>query len=161
MKKIILAAVLAGASTTAMADAAGGPGCGWGNMLLEGQSGLPMHLIATIINGTSGNATFGMTTGTNGCNTGGKLSYNGKSLIGMTPGMMDEIAANAAVGEGDALTALAVVLGIQPEDRGAFKALTQQNFTTLFPSADIQSSDFVAVLFDLMKQDGRLAKYAA
>lgn len=161
MKKIILAAVLAGASTTAMADAAGGPGCGWGNMLLEGQSGLPMHLIATIINGTSGNATFGMTTGTNGCNTSGKLSYNGKSLIGMTPGMMDEIAANAAVGEGDALTALAVVLGIQPEDRGAFKTLTQQNFTTLFPSADIQSSDFVAVLFDLMKQDERLAKYAA
>lgn len=161
MKKLIAAVVLAGASTTALAEAPGGPGCGWGNMLLEGQSGLPVHLLATIINGTSGNATFGMTTGTNGCSTAAKLSYNGKSLLGMTPGMMDEIAADAAVGDGDALTALAVVLGIQPEDRAAFKALTREHFTALFPSADVQSSDFVATLFDLMKQDERLAKYAA
>ena len=160
MKKIILAAVLAAASTTAMADAAGGPGCGWGNMLLEGKSGLPVHLVATLVNGTSGNATFGMTTGTNGCSVNGKLSYSGKSLV-MAPGMMDEIAANAAVGEGDALTALAVVLGIQPEDRAAFAKLAQQNFSTLFPGADVTSGDFVSVLFDLMKQDQQLAKYAA
>lgn len=160
MKKIILAAVLAAASSTAMADAAGGPGCGWGNMLLSGQSGLPAHLIATLINGTSGNATFGMTTGTNGCSVSGKLSYNGKSLV-MVPGMMDEIAANAAVGEGDALTALAVVLGIQPEDRAAFAKLAHENFSTLFPTADATSGDFVSALFDLMKQDAQLAKYAA
>ena len=160
MKKLLIAAVLAGASTTAMADAAGGNGCGWGNALLEGQSGLPMHLIATLINGTSGNATFGMTTGTNGCSTSGKLTYSGKSLV-MAPGMMDEIAANAAVGQGDALTALAVVLGIQPQDRAAFAELAQQNFSTLFPTAEVTSGDFVAVLFDLMKQDARLAKYSA
>lgn len=160
MKKLILAAVLAGASTTAMADAAGGPGCGWGNMILEGKSGLPVHLLATIINGTSGNATFGMTTGTNGCSTSGKLTYSGKALV-MAPGMMDEIAANAAVGQGDALTALAVVLGIQPEDRGAFAKLAHENFSTLFPRADVTSGDFVTALLDLMKQDAQLSKYAA
>ncbi|MFZ5757344.1 MAG: DUF3015 domain-containing protein [Pseudomonadota bacterium] len=160
MKKILLAAVLVGASSTAMAEAPGGPGCGWGNMILEGKSGLPVHLLATITNGTTGNATFGMTTGTNGCSTSGKLTYSGKSLV-MAPGMMDEIAANAAVGQGDALTALAVVLGIQPEDRAAFSKLAHENFTTLFPSADVTSGDFVAVLFDLMKQDAQLSKYAA
>ncbi|WP_421711940.1 DUF3015 family protein [Alcanivorax sp.] len=69
MKKTLIAATLLGASTSAMAVAPGGPGCGWGNMLFEGNSGLPMHLLATIVNGTSGNATFGMTTGTNGCDT--------------------------------------------------------------------------------------------
>lgn len=159
MKKIILAAVLAGASTTAMADAAGGNGCGWGNMLLEGKSGLPVHLLATLINGTSYNATFGMTTGTNGCNTNVKLSYDGKALV-MADGMMDEIAANAAVGQGDALTALAVVLGIKPEDRGAFAKLTQENFSSLFPQADVTSDQFVSVLNDLMKKDVQLSKYA-
>lgn len=160
MKKIILAAVLAGASTTAMADAAGGNGCGWGNMLLEGKSGMGVHMLATLINGTSYNATFGMTTGTNGCSTSGKLGYDGKALV-MSSGMMDEIAADAAVGQGDALTALAVILGIQPQDRAAFAELAQRNFTTLFPNAEVASDDFVAALFDLMKQDARLAKYSA
>lgn len=160
MKKLILAAVLAGASTTALADAAGGNGCGWGNMLLEGKSGLPVHLLATLINGTSYNATFGMTTGTNGCNTNVKLSYDGKALV-MTHGMMDEVAANAAVGEGDALTALAVVLGIQPEDRPAFARLAHDNFSKLFPNADVTSEDVVTTLMGLMKQDARLAKYSA
>lgn len=160
MKKIILAAVLAGASTTAMAEAAGGNGCGWGNMLLEGKSGLPVHLLATFINGTSYNATFGITTGTNGCSTTGKLGYDGKALV-MTDGMMDEIAANAAVGEGDALTALAVILGIKPEDRAAFARMTQENFSRLFPQAEVTSEQFVTVLHDLMKQDAQLSKYAA
>ena len=57
MKKTLIAAALLGASTSAMAVAPGGPGCGWGNMLFEGQSGMPMHLLATLVNGTTGNAT--------------------------------------------------------------------------------------------------------
>lgn len=39
MKKTLIAAALLGASTSAMAVAPGGPGCGWGNMLFEGKSG--------------------------------------------------------------------------------------------------------------------------
>ena len=159
MKKLLIAAALAAASTTAMADAAGGNGCGWGQLLFAGKSGLPMHFLAITFNGSSYNATFGMTTGTNGCSTSGKLGYDGKSLV-MSAGMMDEIAANAAVGEGEALNALAVILGIQAEDRGAFMAMARENFTKLFPTANVTSGDFVAVLHDLMKQDARLSKYA-
>lgn len=160
MKKILVAATLLGASSFSMADAAGGPGCGWGNMLLEGKSGLPIHLIATIINGTSGNATFGMTTGTNGCSTNGKLTYNGKSLV-MSAGMLDELVADAAVGQGDALTTLAVVLGVQAEDRAAFAKLAHDNFNTLFPSEAVTGDDVLASLMGLMKQDAQLSKYAS
>lgn len=160
MKKLLLAAVLAGASTTALADAPGGNGCGWGNMLFEGKSGLPFHFLAITFNGSTYNATFGMTTGTNGCSTSGKLGYDGKSLV-MSAGMMDEIAANAAAGEGEALNALAVLLGVQPEDRPAFMEMTRQNFVKLFPSANVTSGEFVATLHELMKQDARLSKYAA
>jgi hypothetical protein len=38
-------------------------------MLFEGQRGTPAHFLASTTNGTSGNATFGMTSGTNGCST--------------------------------------------------------------------------------------------
>src|SRR5690606_35144952 len=81
MNRLRIASLLAAASLNAFATAPGGPGCGWGNMLFEGQSGLPSHLVASITNGTSGNATFGMTSGTNGCDTSGKLAYHGKSML--------------------------------------------------------------------------------
>src|SRR5690606_25896352 len=81
MKRLLIGSLLAAASLNAFATAPGGPGCGWGNMLFEGQSGLPSHLVASITNGTSGNATFGMTSGTNGCDTSGKLAYHGKSML--------------------------------------------------------------------------------
>ena len=110
MKKTLIAAALLGASTSAMAVAPGGPGCGWGNLLFEGKSGMPMHLLGVTFNGSTGNATFGITTGTNGCDTSGALTYSGQSLLGMT-GVMEEVAQDMATGDGEALTALSVSMG--------------------------------------------------
>jgi len=81
MKKAICSAVLLAASSSAFAEAPGGPGCGWGNMLFEGESG-PVHFLATTTNGTSGNKTFGMTSGTNGCSIDGALTSGGESMLG-------------------------------------------------------------------------------
>ena len=160
MKKTLIAATLLGASTSAMAVAPGGPGCGWGNMLFEGNSGLPMHLLATIVNGTSGNATFGMTTGTNGCDTNGSLTYSGQSLLGMT-GVMEEVAQDMATGEGEALTALSVSMGIQADDRALFNAAMHENFAVIFPHQDVTAEEVMANITEVMKQDESLSKYLA
>src|SRR5690606_3119385 len=111
MKRLLIGSLLAAASLNAFATAPGGPGCGWGNMLFEGQSGLPSHLVASITNGTSGNATFGMTSGTNGCDTSGKLAYHGKSMLVLSS-IMNELSEDMARGEGEALTTYAVVMGV-------------------------------------------------
>ena len=79
MKRILLGTLFAAVSINAMAEAPGGPNCGWGNLLFEGQRGTPAHFLASTTNGTSGNATFGMTSGTNGCSTKAALTYGGKS----------------------------------------------------------------------------------
>ncbi|MCG8392984.1 MAG: DUF3015 domain-containing protein [Pseudomonadales bacterium] len=160
MKKTLIAAALLGASTSAMADAPGGPGCGWGNMLFEGKSGLPMHLLATLVNGTSGNATFGMTSGTNGCNTSGSLTYSGQSLLAMK-GVMEEVAQDMAMGEGEALTALSVSMGIKTEDRASFNAAMHENFATIFPHQDVTAEEVMARITEVMKQDASLSKYLA
>ena len=110
MKKLLVGAVLLGSTSLAMAEAPGGPDCGWGNMLFEGQSGLGPHFLASWTNGTSGNATFGMTSGTNGCSPNGTLTYGGDSLISLT-NMMDEFVADAAKGEGEAPRELATTPG--------------------------------------------------
>ena len=160
MKKTLIAAVLLGSSATASAVAPGGPGCGWGNMLFEGQSGMPMHLLATLVNGTSGNATFGMTTGTNGCDTSGSLSYSGSSLLGMT-GVMEEVAQDMATGEGEALTALSVSMGIEASDRAHFNAVMHENFAAIFPHQDVTADEVMASITDVMKKDDSLSKYLA
>lgn len=158
MKKILLATALLGASFSAHAVAPGGPGCGWGNLIFEGKSGLPVHFLATTVNGTSGNATFGMTSGTNGCDTSGSLTYSGESLLAMN-GVLEEVAQDMAVGDGEALTALSVSMGIQTEDRAHFNALMHDNFASIFPSQDVSAGQVMENITAVMQQDPALAKY--
>lgn len=158
MKKVLLAALLVGASTSAYAVAPGGPGCGWGNMLFAGKSGTGFHLLATFVNGISGNATFGMTSGTNGCNTSGALTYNGKDLLAMN-GMMSNVSHDMAVGHGQALTALSVSMGIKPQDRAHFDQVMHNNFATIFPSQDVNVNQVMNNITSVMKKDKTLDKY--
>lgn len=157
MKKIITCAVLLTASTGAFAEAPGSAGCGWGQLLFDGQSGTAPHVLAVTTNGTSGNNTFGMTTGTNGCNTSGKLSYGGKSLFAS---VMNEFSEDAAAGNGEALNAVAVMLGVEPQDRKTFAEVTHQNFKVIFPSENTTADEAMNSLNEVIKADTRLAKYA-
>ncbi|HHI93523.1 MAG TPA: DUF3015 domain-containing protein [Gammaproteobacteria bacterium] len=157
MKKLIVGSVLLVSSSAALAVAPGGPDCGWGNMLFEGQSGLGPHFVATTTNGTSGNKTFGMTSGTNGCSTDGALTYGGTSLVS---NMMDEFSEDVARGHGDALNAVAASMGVEKADRELFAKVAHDNFNVIFPSENVTAREVTAALNALMKADSRLAKYA-
>lgn len=157
MKKLLIASAML-VSTSALADAPGSQTCGWGNMLFEGQSGLPSHVLAMTTNGSTGNNTIGMTFGTNGCSTSGTLTYGGKEMINV--GMiMDEFSEDVARGNGEALTAVAVSLGVPEADRSRFEATLHSNFDTLFPSENATTEHVVSSMFTLMKNDEVLAKY--
>lgn len=158
MKKTLMAAALVAFSAGAQANAPGGPGCGWGNLLFEGQSGLPMHLLASLVNGTSGNASFGMTTGTNGCDTSGALAYRGQSLLGMN-GVLEEVAKDMAAGDGEALTALSVSLGVDATDRDHFKNVMLSNFANIFSSESVTADEVATRISAVMKSDEVLTKY--
>ena len=158
VSKVIGVVALAALPSLAFAEAPGGPNCGWGNMLFEGQSGIGSHVVASITNGTSGNASFGMTSGTNGCSTTGTLTYTGISLVAQ---VMDEFSEDVARGEGDALNAVALTLGIEVQDRAAFSRLTHDNFSTLFPNESVTAEQVMASIHQLMKNDAQLSKYAA
>ncbi|XOZ33117.1 DUF3015 domain-containing protein [Halomonadaceae bacterium KBTZ08] len=156
MKKTLLAAVLVTTSFGAQAAAPGGSGCGWGNMLFEGSSGKPMHLVASSVNGTSGNRTFGITSGTNGCDTSGTLQYHGQNLLAQA-GVMEEVAQDMAVGDGEALTALSVSMGVPADKRDHFKQTMHENFNAIFPSEDVTAEEVMGNIHSVMDQDQRLA----
>ena len=159
MKKIIAGIALISASSLANASgAAGGSGCGWGQALFDGQSGTATHVLAGITNAITGNNTFGMTTGTNGCTTSGTLSYGGQSVVSS---VMDEFSEDVARGQGDALDTVSVVYGVEAKDRDAFAKAMHENFNTLFPSEDVTAEELMASIEKVMKADSTLNKYVA
>ena len=158
MNKIITGLILLSASSVANAGAAGGSGCGWGQALFDGQSGKASHVLALTTNGTSGNNTFGVTTGTNGCSADGTLSYGGQNVVSS---IMNEFSEDVARGDGDALNTVAVVYGVEEQDRETFAIVMHENFAVLFPNEDVTADEMMASIEVVMKSDPRLSKYVA
>ena len=87
------------------------------------------------------------------------LTYGGKSWIAMN-GMMNELSEDMAKGNGEALTTYAVVLGVAPEDREHFAAVTHEHFQQIFSKADVTADDVHNNTLAVLKSDARLSKYA-
>jgi hypothetical protein len=161
LKRTLIGLAFSAVSLGAFAESPGGPNCGWGNMIFDGQSGFPAHFFASWTDGTSGNATFGMTSGTNGCETKSKITYRGNKWLGMSAALMSEFSEDVARGDGDAMKAIAVSMGVEQQDRAVFAQVMHENFDTIFPSASVTSDEVMANVIEVMKADVRLSKYAA
>jgi hypothetical protein len=156
MRQLLIGSLIMGASTLAMADNSG-PGCGWGSMLFEGSSGTPSHVVAATTNGTSGNNTFGMTSGTNGCDTSKTLDYKGTSAVVFHN--MDRLSNDIAKGEGEILDTVASVMGIDSTDVPTFKRVLHENFDAIYPNSDVTSDQVMEAMISVMEKDQSLAKY--
>ncbi|MDL0431614.1 DUF3015 domain-containing protein [Marinobacter sp. TBZ242] len=153
MKKLIAGALLMGASTLAFAQ----PGCGVGAMIWKGQSGIAPHVLAATTNGTFGNQTFGMTTGTLGCQTNQSV----QSMAMYMESNIDKVARDMSRGSGENLDTLAVLLGVDEADRDSFRKVLQDNFATIFPSSETTSGEAVDAIVALLEKDESLSKYVA
>ncbi|MBQ0746596.1 MAG: DUF3015 domain-containing protein [Marinobacter sp.] len=153
MKKLIAGAILLGASSMAFAQ----PGCGVGAMIWKGQSGVAPHVLAATTNGTFGNQTFGMTTGTLGCQTNESV----QSMAMYMDSNIDKVARDMSRGNGENLETLAVLLGVEATDRDAFRQILQDNFAAVFPSSDTTSGEAVDAIVALLEKNESLSKYVA
>ncbi|HNI63786.1 MAG TPA: DUF3015 family protein, partial [Agitococcus sp.] len=103
MKKLLAVALLA-SSSVVMADQ--DVGCGWGTMVWAGQSGVAPKVLAATTNGTSYNQTFGITSGTAGCQADGVITS--RARLGMFMSTNSErLARDMSVGRGETLEVLA------------------------------------------------------
>lgn len=75
MRSLVIAMLALGLISTASAKEYGPAGCGLGTeVIFQDANEWHEHVLAATTNGTSGNQTFGMTSGTLGCDTDGPLS---------------------------------------------------------------------------------------
>lgn len=152
MKKIVLGALLISASSVALAQ----PGCGVGAMIWKGQSGVVPHVLGATTNGMA-SQTVSMTFGIVGCNTNQSV----QSMAMLIDSRGSAVAADVSRGNGENLEAIAVTLGIKPNERPAFYQLLQSNFEIIFPSPDATTGETVDAIVNLLEQDDSLRKYVA
>jgi hypothetical protein len=157
MKKTLIAGLLLASPLAVNADT--GPGCGWGAMLFDGQDGLAPNVLAATTNGILGNQTFGMTTGTAGCDPSQPVTMTAVDIF--LDANMERVARDMATGHGESLTTLAGLMGIEDSDKGTFFTLAQKNFDKIFSKDSISSSEVLVALKGIMKTDHSLAKYVS
>ena len=161
MKKLLAVAVVAAFPAVAMAAGENNIGsCGWGSKVFEGQRGVAPQVLGATTNGTSGNQTFAITTGTSGCTQDGAVSSNWRTAM-FIDGNKQKLARDMSQGSGEALDSLAHLMGVQAQDRAAFDQTAKQNVSRIFPSENASTLDIVVALRDVMAADARLARYTA
>lgn len=158
-KRLIAVAALA-LAPLATAQADNDAGCGLGTQVMAGKSGIFAHLVATYTNGLLGNQTFGITSGTLGCNGNSEVTADA-DLRKFASTNLDQLTVEMAAGEGEALTALAGLYGIDQQDRAAFYGLTKSNYGTIVHGDNVTAGEVLASIRTLMATDARLSRYVA
>ena len=134
--------------------------CGWGSKLFAGQKGVAPQVVAVTTNGTLGNQTFGITSGTSGCTQDGVVTSNWKTAA-FIDGNMNRLAVDMSRGQGESLSAMAALIGVEGSDTVAFNSAMQKNFTSIFSSSEVTSVEVAAAIKSALSSDESLAQYSA
>ncbi len=139
MKKILLSSVVA-LSLSSVAFAHQNTGCGLGTLVIKDQSTTLMQVLAATTNGTSGNQTFGITSGTLNCSKPAKFVSNDK-LNKFVNDNMDQLAMDISAGKGETLTTVAKMMKVG--DEKAFSSKLQANFSNIYSSNEVTSAKVI------------------
>jgi hypothetical protein len=164
MRRLIIPAVLALAFTTQAAlaqqdESASSAGCGLGTMLFEGQKGIAPQILAVTTNGTSGNQTFGISSGTLGCTQNGVVRPPTKVRV-LLMSSLDSLAVDTARGHGETLQSLASLLAVEEQDQARFFVAMQDNFVRIFPSENVTADEVFASMNAVLAEDAVPSRYA-
>jgi hypothetical protein len=141
MKKALLAVMVTFASSSVFANE--NTGCGLGTMIISNQDSVVKQVLASTTNGTYGNQTFGITSGSLGCIKPASFVSNqkAKSFIANN---MDQLAVDISKGKGESIDTLATLLKV--EDKVSFKAKLQNNFSTIYTSKDVDAAHVIKTI---------------
>lgn len=138
MKKILvsIAAVVA-LSSSLMAGVNSQTGCGLGSLIIKDDSTAIMLALQATTNGTFGNQTFGITSGTLNCKkTQFVMNEQAQEFVASN---MDQLAKEIAMGHGESVDTLAELLEIS--DKATFSASLQANYNSIYASQNATMSD--------------------
>lgn len=158
MRKLVLA--LFTAAIVAPAFAAGGnhpmAGCGLGYVLFgNSKNDRVMQILAATTNGTSGNQTFGMTTGTSGCTEDGAVKFVKEAEV-YAEVNLESLRREMASGRGEFVTTFAYLVGANDATAQSMVQTFQKEYKTLFPSSVTSSTEMLSALQGVLSQHPEL-----
>ena len=139
-------------------ETASSTGCGLGTMLFEGEKGPAPQVLAVTTNGTSGNQTFGISSGTLGCEQDAVVRSPTKVKI-LLISSLDNLATDVARGQGETLESLAALMDVQPADKPRFFTTLQGDFGRIFPSENVTADEVIVSINAVLAEDARLQRY--
>jgi len=140
MKKVVLGSIATIILSTTTAFAAPNNGCGLGNQVIADQGSVIKQSLGATTNGTSGNQTFGITSGTSGCTKPAKFVSNEKVKT-FVANNLDKLAMDISTGQGESIDTLATLLKV--EDKAGFKTKLQNNFSTIYTDSDVDAAHVI------------------
>lgn len=141
MKKILTLITLSSLTSFSFAD--NPAGCGLGTaVVFTNATEWHEFVLAATTNGTSGSQTFGMTSGTLGCEAANGPLADIQLFIDQN---IDQLAIDTARGQGETLAALAEVIGISAEDQVVFEQTLKDNFDQLFQVSSTSETTYTAI----------------
>jgi len=155
MKKLlVIVALVALAASPAFAAGSGlartNTGCGLGTALFgnnaDGSSLLQAFQATT--NGTFGNQTFGISSGTSECTQPQKF-VRSERLNEFVHDNLDDLAKNIASGRGETLSTLAELLEVPQAERESFTKNLQAHFREIFPDAKVEYAHVVDTIISV------------
>jgi len=139
MKKLVTLVAAVGLTTSLYANNTN-TGCGLGSIVIKNQNTTILQALAATTNGTSGNQTFGISSGTSNCNKPNNFVSNGK-LNQFVNENMDELAMDISAGKGETLNTVAALMNI--ENKEDFASKLQANFSDIYTSEKVTSAEVI------------------
>jgi hypothetical protein len=148
MKKILLAVIALSFAGTVSAASYQAQGCGLGSTIWTDGSSLVHQVLGATTNGTSGNNTFGMTSGTSNCELDGA---GGQAQVIFIEANKVALSNDIARGEGDTLASLTRMYGCTNLD--AVGSVLQENYGKIFAegTSSVQVDAQITSLIDNSK----------
>ncbi len=139
MKKLLaISLFLAGSSAFAAGNS--NTGCGLGSMLIPEQNSVATQVLAATSNGTFGNQTFGITSGSLNCTKPYKLVMNDRAQKFVADNM-DTLAVEVASGEGESLDTLLSLIDVK--DSSLAKAKLKANYSKIYANENVSSASVI------------------
>lgn len=153
MKKWIVAlgALMVFSGTSYAATVTENCGCGLGKELIGEKTGLAWNILGTSLNGTSGNQTFGISSGTLGCEKPENFVMNERMDIFVADNM-DSLAVDIATGNGENLDALMELAQVSGSEKARACEALQANFDNIYPTATVENSDVAQSIRGILAQ---------
>jgi hypothetical protein len=134
----------------------GQAGCGLGAMLFGSDNGTGKQILAATTNGLFGTQTFGITSGTSNCTSGGIIKAEREQAAFAEVNFQD-IKANMAAGGGEFLASFATLLGCEDSSKVTLAKMSQEKFEVIVPGTSTTPIQMLTTIKQQIKDSPTLA----